>query len=83
MWPSSFCRLPCHQAYATLVQHPTYARIHSLAQLDELVVERFTQQDGETLQQLDTSCRERMLLAGVRILVGRAIVVLSGVRASS
>jgi len=45
---------------------------HSWAQLDELVIEQLKRQEIETLQQMDASCRERMLLAGVRIMVGGA-----------
>jgi len=72
VWPSSSCCLPCRQAYATPTQHPTCAHTHSWAQLDELVVERLPGQEIEALQQMDASCRERMLLAGVRVLVGGA-----------
>jgi len=54
---------------------------HSWAQLDEVVIE-LEGEEIRKLQQMDTSCRERMLLAGVRVLVGEATVVLTGMRAS-
>jgi len=52
---------------------------HSWAQLDELVVEHLLDQEIEMLKRMGASCRERILLAGVRILVGGTTVVLSGV----
>jgi len=52
---------------------------HSWAQLDELVVERLSDEETRKLQQLGASCRERLLMAGVRFLVGGATVVLTDV----
>jgi len=42
----------------------------------------YAKNEIETLQQMDYSCRERVLLAGVRVLVGGAAVLLSGEDAS-
>jgi len=65
---ATFLQLPpspvCH------TQHPTSA----CTQLDELVVDQGTSA-FKVLQQMDASCRGRMLLAGVRVLVGWATVV--------
>jgi len=55
---------------------------HSWAQMDELVIDGFPVQAVLRLLQMDAHSRERVLVAGVRALVGGAAVVLSGVRAS-
>ena len=57
--------------------------MHSWTRLDELALVGNPEQVVSRLQQMDASSRERMLVAGVRILqtVGGAAVVLSGERA--
>jgi len=61
----------------------SHSHTHSWAQLDELVIDGNPEQVVSRLRQMDASSRERMLVAGVRILqtVGGAAVVLSGERA--
>jgi len=57
--------------HATLTHtHNIPPHTHSWAHLDELVVDDLSDEETKTLQQMDASCRERVLLAGVRVLVG-------------
>jgi len=54
-----------------------HSHTHRWAQLDELVVDGNPVQVVTRLQQMDASSRERMLVAGVRALVGGTAVLLS------
>jgi len=67
--------LPC-MSYST---NTLPLHTHSWAQLDELAVEWLPDEETRKLRQLGASCRERMLMAGVRVLVSGAIVVLTDV----
>jgi len=49
-----------------------HSHTHSWAQLDELVVDEYSEQAVSRLRQMDASSRERMLVAGVKVLVGGA-----------
>jgi len=55
--------------------------LYSWAQLDELVIYGYGLQAISRLEQMDASSRERMLVAGVKVLVGEAAVLLPGVGA--
>jgi len=71
VWPFSPSILSFHfTRHATLNTLPLHK--YSWAQLDELVVDGLSEQELRKLRQLDASCWERMLLAGVRVLVGGA-----------
>jgi len=77
MSASRFSFLLCH---FPLIVHPTLT--HSWAQLDELVViDGYKTQAVSRLVRMDAHSRERILVAGVRVLVGGATVVRPGVGA--
>jgi len=58
-----------------------HSHTHRWAQLDDLVADGYPEQAVSRLPWMDAHSRERVLVAGVGVLVGGAAVVLSGVGA--